>query len=93
MSRYERLELHRQVDAVLIMCDGINYITDHEDIDRVFYLIYNILRPGGVLLFDISTYYKLSTILGDNIMIDDDQGIFLIWENTFNKEDSTGIMI
>ena len=49
------LELHRQVDAVLIMCDGINYITDHEDIDRVFYLIYNILRPGGVLLFDIST--------------------------------------
>jgi len=82
------LELHRQVDAVLITCDGINYIIDDEDIDRVFYLIYNILRPGGVLLFDISTYYKLSTILGDNIMIDDDQGIFLIWENNFDKEES-----
>ncbi len=82
------LELHKQVDAVLIMCDGINYIIDDEDIDRVFYLIYNILRPGGVLLFDISTYYKLSTILGDNIMIDDDQGIFLIWENNFDKEES-----
>lgn len=82
------IALHRQADAVLIMCDGINYIIDDEDIDRVFSLIYNILRPGGVLLFDISSYYKLSTILGDNIIIDDDHGIFLVWENSFDTEEN-----
>ena len=81
------IALHKSIDAVLIMCDGINYIVDDEDLDRVFSRVYNILKPGGVLLFDISSYYKLSSILGNNIMIDDDQDISLMWQNSFDEQD------
>ena len=82
------IELHREVDAVLIMCDGINYILDDRDLDKIFSNIYNILRPNGLLLFDISSYYKLSSILDDNIIVDDDGDIFLIWQNSFDKQDN-----
>lgn len=80
------IALHRNVDALLIMCDGINYILDDRDLDRVLSKIYNILNPGGLLLFDISSHYKLSSILGNNLMADDDGDISLIWQNTFDEE-------
>ncbi len=82
------IELHRCVDAVTIMCDGINYIVEDDDLDLVFSGIFAMLKPGGLLLFDISTYYKLSSILGNNIMVDDDPDISLIWQNYFDEENS-----
>ncbi len=82
------IALHKSVDAVLIICDGINYIIDDRDLYRVFFGINSILSPGGILLFDISSHYKLSSILGNNTIIDDDGDITLIWENSFDgKED------
>lgn len=86
------VELLKEVDAVLINCDGINYITDEADLDTVFSGIYRILKPGGVFLFDISSYYKLSSILGNNIMVDDDQDISLIWQNSFDDQENICIM-
>ncbi|NLJ40740.1 MAG: class I SAM-dependent methyltransferase [Clostridiales bacterium] len=81
------IEIHKRVDAVLIVCDGLNYITSDEDLDKVFSNIHRILKPGGVLLFDISSYYKLSTVLGDNILIEDDHKISCLWQNSFDWEE------
>jgi SAM-dependent methyltransferase len=81
-----RVSLHKTVDAVLIVCDGINYILDDSDLDKVFSGIYSILKPNGVLLFDISSHYKLSSILGNSIMIDNDTDISLIWQNDFDDQ-------
>ncbi|HZJ82557.1 MAG TPA: class I SAM-dependent methyltransferase [Clostridia bacterium] len=80
------IDLHKSVDAVLVMCDGINYILEDRDLDRVFSGIYNILKPGGILIFDISSYYKLSTVLGNNTIADNDQDISLIWQNHYDHK-------
>lgn len=83
------LELHHPVDAITCMCDGFNYILDKQDMKSAFIKIYSYLKPGGLLVFDISSYYKLSSVLGNNIMADTGEDISLIWYNKFIKKDNT----
>lgn len=79
------IALHQPVEAALIMCDGVNYILEDGDLDKVFLGIYSILKPGGILIFDISTHYKLSSVLGNNTIVDNSEDIALIWENDYDE--------
>lgn len=78
--------LHHPVDAMLCMCDGFNYILDKEKLKNTFRKIHQYLNPGGILIFDISSYYKLSSILGNRTMADPGEELSLIWLNHFDKE-------
>ena len=80
------LTLHHPVDAVLCMCDGFNYILEEEKLKRSLDRIHHYINPGGILIFDISSYYKLSTILGNKTMADTAEDLSLIWLNHFVKE-------
>ena len=63
-----QVSLHKKVDAVLIVCDGINYILD--DSDLISFSVYIVIKTN-VLLFDISIQiilYGNSTMI-DNIRI------------------------
>jgi 2-polyprenyl-3-methyl-5-hydroxy-6-metoxy-1,4-benzoquinol methylase len=81
-----QLELHKPVDAIVCMCDGLNYILDKADLKKALERIYHFLNPGGILVFDISSHYKLSSVLGNHTMADTGEDISLIWLNQFNKE-------
>ncbi len=83
------LELHGPVDAITCICDGINYILSLRDLDMLFQSVRRYLNPNGIFIFDISSYYKLSSILGDNIMVETDEEISYIWINNFDRR--TGI--
>ncbi len=80
------LTLHRPVDAILCMCDGFNYILDEGKLRSTLKRISSYLNPGGILVFDISSYYKLSSVLGNKTMADNNEEISLIWLNNFDKE-------
>ncbi len=82
------LELLHPADAVLVMCDGFNYITDKKRLNKALQRIYSALKPGGMLVFDISSYYKLASILGNNLMADTDSKISFIWQNYFDSRES-----
>ena len=41
---------------------------------------------GGLLLFDISSQYKLENILGCNTFAEDEQGGAYIWKNNYDPE-------
>ena len=43
----QELELHRPADAVLILCDGVNYIIDRDELRKVMLSIYKVLKSGG----------------------------------------------
>ncbi|NLC45358.1 MAG: class I SAM-dependent methyltransferase, partial [Clostridiales bacterium] len=62
------LSLHNPVDAILCMCDGFNYILEKRKLKQSLKKIHKYLNPGGILIFDISSHYKLSSILGNNTM-------------------------
>ena len=78
-------ELYGTVDAIICTLDVLNYITDPKDLKRVFALIKNYLNPGGIFIFDINTEYKLKNILGNNTFVNDENGIFYIWENEYSE--------
>ena len=79
-------ELYGTVDVFLSMLDSMNYITSPDELKSVFDLVKNYLNPGGVFIFDVNTPYKYEQILSDNTFTYDDNGIFYVWENSFDGE-------
>ena len=79
------LSLPRRADAVLATCDGVNYLTRPEDVRTFFTAARQALRPEGVLLFDVSTPYKLKTELGDCVRALTDPDISYIWQSRFEE--------
>ena len=73
------------LDCVLCACDGFNYVTSLDDLDKVFAKIYDLLRPGGIFVFDISSYYKLSQVLGNNFMGESREDISYMWTNYYDE--------
>ena len=82
-------ELYGTVRAVISACDSLNYITDPEELCRVFRLVNNYLDPGGVCLFDLNTAYKYETLIGDATIAEDREEGSFIWDNYYDPE--TGI--
>lgn len=80
------MELFGTVDAIVCALDGVNYITDYDDLKELFRLVCNYLNPDGVFIFDINSVYKLKNILGSNTFVNDEQGIFYVWQSEFSEE-------
>lgn len=78
--------LNRPADAAVCACDGVNYILDEDVLDTFFANVYANLKPGGVFLFDISSAYKLSTVLGNDFFYDDGAEQTLFWQNRYDAE-------
>ena len=83
------LNLHKPVDAVLATCDGVNYLLTEEDLLSFFRAAKRATRPGGALIFDVSTPYKLKQILCSGLMCEDREEITYLWQNTWNDHQQT----
>ena len=71
------LNLHKPVDAVLATCDGVNYLLTEEDLLGFFRAAKRAILPGGALIFDVSTPYKLKNILCSGLMYEDRDDVVL----------------
>ena len=83
------LQLHRRQDAILCTCDGVNYLTKPERVRKFLSAAHKALKPGGVLVMDISTPYKLQNILGNNVLGCLDEDISYVWQNTYHPRTHT----
>lgn len=79
-------ELYGSVAAVVSVCDSLNYITEKEDLLKVFKLVNNYLDPGGTFIFDMNTPYYYKKILGEQTICDNREEGSLIWENYYDPE-------
>lgn len=80
------LTVPRRVDCVLATCDGVNYLTAPEKVRAFFTAANEALRPGGALLFDVSSPEKLSGTLGNHTLFSDDDQISYIWRNAWDEK-------
>ena len=80
------LSLNREFDLISCVLDSTNYILEEEEIIEYFKSVHNHLKNEGIFVFDINSYYKLSTVLGNNIYTYNSDDVFYSWENVFEDE-------
>ena len=78
-------ELYGTVDGIISTLDTVNYITNENDLERLFYWFRNYLNPNGVLIFDINTLYKYQSLLDGHCEIYEDQDVFFSWRSNFEE--------
>ncbi len=79
-------ELYGTVDAIICSLDGVNYLTEDGDLLKMLKLVKNYLNPGGIMIFDINSEYKLSTVLGNNTFVTEEKDIFYVWQNEYDEK-------
>ena len=82
LSKFKTTE---KVDFVTVINDGFNYL-DGEKLKKSFTAIYSSLAKGGVLIFDVSSEYKLLNVIGNNVFCEDDDNVSYMWFNTLEND-------
>ena len=77
--------LQKPVDAVVSVCDGINYLITPEKVKQAFLSVYKNLKPNGRFIFDISTEYKLKGMDGQ-LYSEDADDVTYIWRNKYENK-------
>jgi len=80
-------ELYGTVDAIISSLDSVNYITEDGGVEQMLKLCNNYLNPGGLLIFDINSEYKLKNILGNNTFVYDEDGAYCVWHNFYDENE------
>lgn len=78
--------LAKPVDAIVCACDGVNYLVRDSDPAKFFTTCWHNLKLGGVLMFDISSYSKITKTLGNNLYYDDREDVTCLWQNKLTGE-------
>ena len=82
-----KLELARQVKAMVCICDSMNYICEEEDLQQVFGRVNTYLEKDGIFLFDMKTEYFYREVLGNRTIADNRENASYIWENIYHEEE------
>ena len=64
----------------------MNYVTEKEDLVKVFKLANNYLEPRGYFIFDMNTEYKYRTQLADKTIAEDREEMSFIWDNYYDED-------
>lgn len=78
-----RLSAHRPARALICGCDGVNYLLTRGDLEKFLHSARQALLPGGVIAFDLSSFYKLSKVLGQNTLGIREPDICYLWQNAW----------
>ena len=81
-------ELNLNDTFSLITCclDSSNYILEKESFKKYLLGVYDLLKDDGLFIFDINSYYKLTSVLGNNIYNYDSDDVVYIWENYLEND-------
>ncbi|MCD7855886.1 MAG: class I SAM-dependent methyltransferase [Clostridiales bacterium] len=73
-------------DLIISLCDCLNYITDKDDLKKVFENCKNTLNDNGLFIFDLNTPYKLKEILGNGSFCQTTDSYAFTCENCFDED-------
>lgn len=81
-----KLGMPRSVDAVVCFLDSLNYLDSLTELQRVFKRISGVLAPGGVLVADLHTEYKLAALVGNETFTEVQEDMAYIWSNNYHPD-------
>lgn len=84
-------ELHfkPQFEAVISVCDGLNYLRENEDVALFLASAAKVLKSDGLLILEWSSPYKLEHVIGNRTISEVGEDVSFIWENHFVGETQT----
>ena len=82
----EGFELFGTVNAIICVCDSINYVTDKAGITEVFRLANNYLEAGSIFICDFKTKHYFRDVVGESVIAEDRDDISFIWDNYYDEE-------
>ena len=82
MQDMKKLQLPHAVDMAVCVNDGVNYLKPTE-LAGFFTRVAANLKTGAPFVFDVSSPYKLGTVLGNNVFYLDNDGETLLWSNSY----------
>lgn len=85
-QRLQDLAMPKPVDCITCACDGVNYLLAEEDLTAFLRGAYHNLRAGGLLLFDVSSSYKMSEWLDGRCYGEDRESLAYLWQNSLDRE-------
>ena len=80
------LELYGTVEAIVCLCDGMNYLESLEDLQKVFQRAVRYLPTNGVFIFDLKTEFFYRDILGNRVFSENLEDASYIWENSYDQD-------
>lgn len=82
----EELELDEPVDAVISVCDSVNYLLQEDTMKSLFTRVKKYLKAGGYFIFDLKTVYCYRNLIGNQTWVEQDEEVSYIWENYFYED-------
>ncbi|MCB2293787.1 class I SAM-dependent methyltransferase [Clostridium algoriphilum] len=80
------LNLNNTFNLITCCLDSSNYILEEENFEKYLMGAYNLLKEGGLFVFDVNSYYKLTNVLGNNTYNYDRDDVVYIWENYIEND-------
>ena len=81
-----KVDLGEKVNAVICVCNGMNYLMEIAHLKETFSGVYDNLSDGGIFIFDMNSLYKFRYVMSDNDVYDNREDGTFIWENFFDEE-------
>ena len=86
MQDMREFELFGTVNAIVCVCDSINYLTELSDITHVFRLANNYLESQGIFICDFKTRHYFKDVVADSTIAEDRDDVSFIWDNYYDSE-------
>ena len=81
------LSLPDKQDAIISICDSMNYLLFVDDLYKTMSAVKSNLKPDGVFIFDLKTEYFFVNELDGEIFSEDMGDFAYIWRNQYSKVD------
>ena len=82
-----RFALPSPSDAVICLCDSVNYLSKSEYLLDMFRSVRENMKDGGIFIFDVKTEHCFRDVMGDEVRVDEgEEGDYLcIWDNNYDE--------
>ena len=79
-----KLDLYGTVEAAICWLDSLNYLTSPRDVQRTLQRLHLFIQPGGILIFDVNSPYKLRSLDGQ-VFLDETEDVYCVWRTEYEK--------
>lgn len=83
------LDLFGTVDGAICCMDSLNHITDIKELEKTLKRVSLFMEEDSLFIFDLNTIYKHEQVLANNTFVIEDEEVFCVWQNRYDKQSRT----